>query len=65
MIAVPISWQVIDIEAVLAESPCIFQSSCEWYFIDFVRKFGDLILYAILAAAVTMLGGRNLLIFFR
>ena len=51
MTAVPIPRQVIDSDAVLAKSRCIFQSSWQWYFIDFVVKFGDLILYAILAAA--------------
>ena len=53
MTAVPIPRQVIDGDAVLAESRCIFQSSCEWYFMNFVGKFGDLLVYAILAAAVT------------
>ena len=44
MTAVPISRQVVDGDAVLADSQCtctcIFQSSCEWYFINFVGKFG-------------------------
>ena len=42
MTAVPIPRQVIDGDAVLANSrcTCIFQSSCEWYFINFVGKFG-------------------------
>ena len=55
MTAIPMPWQVIDGNTVLAKhakSRCIFQSSCEWYFIDFVGKFGDLLVYIILAAAV-------------
>ena len=54
MTAIPIPRQVIDGDAVQADSrcTCIFQSSCEWYFINFVGKFGNLIGYAILAAAV-------------
>ena len=42
MTAVPISRQVVDGDAVLADSQCtcIFQSSYEWYFINFVGKFG-------------------------
>ena len=42
MTAVPISRQVVDGDAVLADSQCtcIFQSSCERYFINFVGKFG-------------------------
>ena len=42
MTAVPISRQVVDGDAVLADSQCtcIFQLSCEWYFINFVGKFG-------------------------
>ena len=41
--------QVIDRDAVLADSQCtcIFQSSLEWYFINFVGKFGNLLGYAI------------------
>ena len=41
MTAVPISRQVVDGDAVLVDSQCtcIFQSSCEWYFINFVGKF--------------------------
>ena len=39
---------LIDGDAVLAESrcTCIFQSSCVWYFINFVGKFGNLLGYA-------------------
>ena len=52
MTAVPIHRQVIDSDAVLAESQCILQY--EWCFINFVLgKFGDLLVYAILAATVT------------
>ena len=42
MTAEPISRQVVDGDAVLADSQCtcIFQLSCEWYFINFVGKFG-------------------------
>ena len=54
MTAIPIPRQMIDGDAVQADSrcTCIFQSSCEWYFINFVGKFGNLIGYAIWAAAV-------------
>ena len=54
MTAITIPRQVIDGDAVQADSrcTCIFQSSCEWYFINFVGKFGNLIGYAIWAAAV-------------
>ena len=54
MTAIPIPRQVIDGDAVQADSrcTCIFQSSCEWYFINFVGKFENLIGYAIWAAAV-------------
>ena len=52
MTTVPIPRQVIDGDAVLAQSRCIFQSSYEWYFIDLVGKFGDLLVYAIWAADV-------------
>ena len=52
MTTVPIPRQVIDGGAVLAQSRCIFQWSYEWYFIDFVGKFGDLLVFAIWAADV-------------
>ena len=54
MTAVPVPRQVIDGDAVLAESrcTCIFQSSYKWYFINFVGKFGNFLGYAIWAAAV-------------
>ena len=55
MTAVPITRQVIGGDTVLAESQWIFQSSCEWYFIYFVGKFGDLLMYTILAAAVKLI----------
>ena len=57
MTEIPIPRQVIDGDPVQADSrcTCIFQSSCEWYFINFVGKFGNLIGYAIWAAAVNHL----------
>ena len=47
--AAPIPPQVIDDDAVLAKSQCTreFQSSCEWYFIKFGGKFGNLLEHAV------------------
>ena len=54
----PIPQQVIDGDAVLAKTRCIFQSTWERSFLYFKRKFVKLISSAISAAAVNIYTGR-------